>query len=510
MKKRALLRLIFGLALCGILLCCACAALADTPRGHVYTPTSFTVTSMGNASLTLAQSGQGTIKMLNRANAYEFRMESSYGKYTVEYSNGRDSGTVDWQSDRCTLNLLQTGIYTIWVTPYSTLSMQNATGSYYYSNGVQGYYTYASWATAPTWTVESMRNCTYPSYAYTQNTATPTLSANCAVYYRSYDGSLLGFTIRTLRGAGEHAITAEERRGEYALSGQSTVTVTVDGNGRCLPDAVTFYYDKSAASIPVAPVTTPAPTYYYYRSATVPVYYRDLNTNAVLYSENRTLSYGSHTVTPVYQPKGYLPLGNTSVNVTVDQNGAAQPASVTFYYITAATPTPEPKRATISVDYRLPDNTLLRQDSKTLTAGTHTIKNEMKTGAYLLMGPSSYTVTVSADGVPSVNTVTFYFTVNESWSSTDMTAVIGADLIYPRPGPNSGKNEYNYAAKGQTVYVHSRALSQKGDGKWWVCISGDIRCWGNTYTLDHVWIGNDYLDPNSYELFDLPIDPNYT
>lgn len=94
-------------------------------------------------------------------------------------------------------------------------------------------------------------------------------------------------------------------------------------------------------------------------------------------------------------------------------------------------------------------------------------------------------------------------------ASSDQTGIICRDRIYPRPGPDDGKNEHSYEAPGQEIIIHSRALSMKGTERWWLCISGTIKAWGDYYELDHVWIREDYIDPFSYDFDLVPLDPQY-
>ena len=57
--------------------------------------------------------------------------------------------------------------------------------------------------------------------------------------------------------------------------------------------------------------------------------------------------------------------------------------------------------------------------------------------------------------------------------------------------------------------MHSKALSLANDDSWWVCISANLKCWGTTYVIDHEWIKTTYLNPLSYDLDAVPLDPNY-
>ena len=345
--------------------------------------------------------------------------------------------------------------------------------------------------TLPTWT---------PAWVpTTRPTATPTPAVQygtIVVYYRSLNGALLSY--ETLRLApGTHTVYSNFNNSNYAQVGNTAYTVTVYSNGSVSAPSVTFYYTQSTPATPtLAPV-----------KATIPVFYRTVD-GALLSQETRTLSAGTQTVYTNFRSSDYVLSGSNYYNVTVYSDGTTSVSSLTFYYTKAATPTPRPASANITVFCRTRDGAVLSQETRKLTEGTHTVKNTYKKYAYILDGADRYTVTVYSDGTASTDSVTFYFVPRDP-SDTDQEAIIGSDKIYPRPGPNKGKNEYWYSAQGQTITVHTKALSQKGDDTWWVCFSGELRCWGNTYEIDHMWIACTYLNPQSYDLDALPIDPEY-
>ena len=349
-------------------------------------------------------------------------------------------------------------------------------------------------------------------------TATPAPAARSAIitiYYRMTDGTLLTSEQKTLV-TGTHTITSGLAAEGLIPVGTAAYTVTVSAEGLPSTGAVTFYYERQ--QIPQNPPTpqaqqTVAP-------ATVQVYYR-LTDGSLLSSEQKTLTAGSHTITSNLKDSGLTLVGSATQTVTVNANGTPSTDTVTFYFErkAVATPTPTPAPAGITVYYRTTDGTLLSTEQKSLPAGTHVIASSIFPSGMALVGNTTYTVTVSAAGVPSTSSVTFYFNPIDpaaptddpnDTSDTDQEAVIALEKIFPRPRPGDGKNEFNYPAQGQKVTVHTKAISLKQyDDNWWVCISAELKCWGQKFTLDHEWIRWDYLDSRSYDFDKVPLDPEY-
>ncbi|MBO4837301.1 MAG: hypothetical protein J5564_06355 [Clostridia bacterium] len=259
----------------------------------------------------------------------------------------------------------------------------------------------------------------------------------------------------------------------------------------------------------------------------------------LLGSETRMLYPGTQVVSNTKSFYGYSLVGNGSQTVTVYQNGATSPANIIFYFaknsgynpvtqVPYTTPSPNPYAQTVRVTVQAmtTENTPLDVQTFYLTAGTHTMTAPRSaytiygsSDVYMLIGSASRTITVYANGQISENPVIFYYASGGSSvtatptpagsAATDQKATISAKKIYPRPGPNVGKNEYNYEVQGQTVTVHSKAKDQKGGNDWWICFSGALRCEGKVYNLDHMWISEQFFDSRSYNINALPIDPQY-
>ena len=307
------------------------------------------------------------------------------------------------------------------------------------------------------------------------------------------------------------------------------------------------------SAVPQGSITTAAPTANPYAylwatatpqpaaSATVYVFYRLTDGSLITYTTEK-LTPGTHVITGTLNGSYFTPTSANYQVVTVSNDGIASPLSVTFYYqynsgaYATAAPTPSPSptplpSASVEILYKQTDGTELYRETRQLAQGAHmiTYDNRFDYISWLTFcGPASYHITVYGDGLVSTPAVTFYFAPRTGYvaapiyitpspspvpqydeSLTDQEAIIGASKIYPRPKPGKGKNTFNYEAVGQKVTVHSKALSLTNDGSWWVCISGSLKCWGTTYVIDHEWIKTTYLNPRSYDLDAVPLDPNY-
>ena len=127
--------------------------------------------------------------------------------------------------------------------------------------------------------------------------------------------------------AGTNPIAAIHVEG-YTLTDEATKFVTVDQNGADYPEVV-FTYTREEP-VTQAPTATPEP-----QLVLLTVYYRTTTGDAPFYVDSTVKCFtGMNTVTanPAYVPVGYEPAGPQSVEVVVDQTGAATPASVDFYY----------------------------------------------------------------------------------------------------------------------------------------------------------------------------------
>ena len=462
------------------LLLCACAALADGTGtgigGQADQITEFTVYAQANTRLVFSQD-RG---MVQRSTGLR---SSIYGGYTITWYptyQPAQAKTASLQTaENVTVPLTRYTSYTVRVEPM-TLYALTARDAYL---GLPG--SYEKWITPAKWTLASADNCqigaaptaTPVPYAYYHPTATP------APYYFN-------------------------------------------------PTATPNYY--------FSPTAAPQPT------ATVYVYYRLTNGSLITF-DMQSLAPGVHTINAKLNGSYFVPVGSTSQNVTVYSNGQASQTSVTFYYqynsggifqptaVPTATPSPTPQPtavpqpAAVTVTYKLTDGTVLSTETRLLAEGAYLIAYD---GRYdglswlQFIGPSSYQITAFGNGHASSESVTFFFgstaaaptalptatpTPALQWdeSATNQSALIGAAKIFPRPEPGKGKNTFNYEAEGQRVTVHSKAKSLKGDNNWWVCISGNLRCWGTDYVIDHEWIRVDYLNRWSFDIDKVPVDPRY-
>ncbi|HSK69437.1 MAG TPA: SH3 domain-containing protein, partial [Candidatus Limnocylindria bacterium] len=216
--------------------------------------------------------------------------------------------------------------------------------------------------------------------------AMPPQNATISVVYRDSSGATLFTETRTLS-QGTHVITANDARvpAGYTLTSQRNVQVTVSG-GFASPSQVTFWYNRPP------------------QNATVSVVYRDQN-GTTLFTETRTLSQGTHTVSAndARVPAGYTLTSQRNVQVTVN-NGIASPSQVTFWYT-------RPVNATVNIVYRDQNGATLFTETRTLPQGTHTVTaNDGRVPAgYTLTSPRNVQVTVNSSGNASPSQVVFMY-----------------------------------------------------------------------------------------------------
>lgn len=154
----------------------------------------------------------------------------------------------------------------------------------------------------------------------------------------------------------------------------------------------------------------------------LPIYYKDVYGN-LLATGYSYLSQGSTNIrpTPGMVPQGYQLLGPLEVTVSVDQYQRATPASVTFLYTLGQQQpqwpqwpqvTPQPQvTATLPVYYMTVFGQQLNTDYVTLFAGSNTIypKQNLVGNAYILVGPVSAQVNVSAQGIANPGSIVFSY-----------------------------------------------------------------------------------------------------
>ena len=219
-------------------------------------------------------------------------------------------------------------------------------------------------------------------------TPTPIPEAVIPVYYYHVNGTLLDVQEVTLQ-PGTHTITANSGNvADLVPVGDTSVTVNVYADGSADIASVTFQYED------------PVPA-----EAIIPVYYYHINGN-LLDMQEVTLQPGSHTITANSgNVADLIPVGDTSVTVTVYADGSADIASVTFQY-----EDPAPAEAVIPVYYYHVNGTLLDVQEVTLQPGSHTITANSSNVADLVpVGDTYVTVTVYADGSADIASVTFQY-----------------------------------------------------------------------------------------------------
>ena len=489
-STKAIRILCAALLIWALLLCGALADGADI-EGTATREVEFYVYTQSGTSLTFTQE-KGTVYSSGGMRS------TIYGGYDITwYPTGQPyAARTESLTGRSASIALNRGVsYTVRVTPF-TLDRLKTRDAYL---GFPG--TYERWAVPSEWTLTGSNGCLVSSvpfgaaatptptpwryiratatptpwtyiratatptpWTYIRATATPTpwtysrvtatpapsgVTAQVYVFYRQPDGKLITYSTETLA-PGTHMITSRLNVSYYTPLNETYQFVTVSQNGVAQPGSVTFYYTYNSGNPFATPAPTPAPTPV---SAQVEILYKKTD-GALLYSETRQLTVGTHMITYDNRFEQYPWLvfcGPASYHVTVYANGQASVGALTFYF-------------TVTDGYAIPP----------------------------------VFVTPSPTPIPALNE-----------ALTDQQAVIGAEKIFPRPKPGKGKNTFNYEAIGQKVTVHSKALSLTNDGSWWVCISANLNCWGEGYVIDHEWIKSNYLSPTSFDLDAVPLDPEY-
>ncbi len=216
------------------------------------------------------------------------------------------------------------------------------------------------------------------------------IEATIPVYYYHTNGDLLDMQEVTLQ-PGSHTVTANsEKVAGLVLVGDASVMVYVDESGYADVASVVFQYEE------------PAPI-----EATIPVYYYHTNGD-LLDMQEVTLQPGSHTVTANSDKVAGLILdSDAEVFVRVDENGAADPESVVFLYMS---PEKEPVQATVMVKYIHVADGLIDSQTITLAEGVHTVTADSSVAEnYLPVGNTAAEVTVDAEGHALPDVLEFYY-----------------------------------------------------------------------------------------------------
>ena len=205
----------------------------------------------------------------------------------------------------------------------------------------------------------------------------------------------------------------------YDRSGETSVRVMVDENGVCDPAQVVFTF--------IGPVD-------------ITVYYRDYQENNVASPQTVRCVPGVNPITP--KPEDLLPgfiLADSNLKyVTVDQNGADESEIVFRYGVQVEnpdgpTPTPEPRLALVTVEYRTTTGDAPFYVDSTVKCftgeNTVTANSAYVPEGYKAEGDTSARVVVDENGVATPATVVFLYNVS------DMTRSV---MVYYRD--SAGKN----------------------------------------------------------------------
>lgn len=269
----------------------------------------------------------------------------------------------------------------------------------------------------------------YPSeitFAYTL----PPISADVTVHYVDELGQPLQGDFTYTFDRGDHTVTAPAIY-SYIVSDPASYTVTVDDNG-ANPAEITFIY------------------IYRIPDADVIIHAADESGMPLLADRTVTLEAGEHTVTADAVP-GYVLLGEGSAAVTVDANGAS-PAEITFLYTREVLP------ANVTVHYTDETGAPIAPDTvQTVQPGGGTVvpDADIDPEEYLLSGPASFDIAVTADGAFPAEVTFIYQPVPKPAQVTlhyvdDLGSVIAPDTyatvepgIHPvEPDPIIPEDEY--------------------------------------------------------------------
>jgi len=275
-------------------------------------------------------------------------------------------------------------------------------------------------ASQVTVTVNAQGEATPASVTFTyQRQQTPPATAQVTVSYVDQGNTLLNRETLTLP-QGTTPVYANDRMVPpgYALAGSRIVNVTVSAGGTANPSGISFVY----AEVNV--------------TAAVPVNYLDAQ-GGTLYQDQLVLPAGSHTVIANmgYVPEGYTLQGTGRVSVTVSQNGAATPTSVTFVFQAP------PVQAYVPVYYQDTDGRTLFEETVPLSQGVNivTANTSLAPAGYVLEGEASVSVMVDAAGTARPSSVTFFFQAPAVPTKAPVTLapVTPPPKVTPEPAPET-------------------------------------------------------------------------
>ncbi len=254
-------------------------------------------------------------------------------------------------------------------------------------------------------------------------------SAAVQVVYQTEDGTVLGYESVSIGAGSSQTVYAKEYPG-YALVDYQPgeVLVTVDGQGVISQGTVTFYYRALPAS------------------AAVQVVHR-AEDGTVLGQETVSIATGSSQTISARSFQGYaLAEGQPGeVSVTVDGSGSPSHDQVTFVYRAL------PGSAAIVVIYQTEEGEeLQRQVVDVASNSQETIRIQPLEGYSLMYSiPAEPSITVSAEGVPSMQEVIFVLRKNITSVDVPVRAVTADGQVLSEKTVNVG------CGLSQTVFAES-------------------------------------------------------
>jgi len=270
-------------------------------------------------------------------------------------------------------------------------------------------------------------------------------SISIPVYHQDADGKPLmestGLTFsaadfgKTVRALDVLSITAPEG---YVYAGVSSETITIDQRGGVTPEAIHVTY-----------VVRPA------AEADVTFYYECEGEN-IAEPVTATLSEGEwDTNEYAIRVEGYQLVSASAETVTVDQNGTATPAEVTFRYEKKVT------TANLYVHYcNSFGEALTNYEIRPLGKGTHTITPNpayVPEGYVLSANTQSFEVTVYDDLSLSVTSVSFKF------YEKDLTAAVTVNYYDTESATIFATETVNLAPGTHTLQPNEALVSSKGN-----------------------------------------------
>ncbi len=243
-------------------------------------------------------------------------------------------------------------------------------------------------------TIDAQGNASLATVAFIYRK--PAVQAQITVEYKDTLGAKIADAQQVTVNEGENNITPDMARVPkgYVLAGESSFPVTVDPSGVAAPGSVAFTFQ-----IPV-------------NETKITVFYKDDIGGDVIPAQTVTLQKGNHPITPnaALVPTGYTlnPSSPTSVEVKVDDQLVATPATVTFLYDKPA------QSATVTVLYvDTAGKEIALAEQRVLAEGSHNLapdENRIPANYALAEGSTpTQPVNVTRQGVATPTSVTFRY-----------------------------------------------------------------------------------------------------